>query len=467
MESILPGSFRDPSGFLFKNEGILYRQINDSFQAQYTLLLESGLYDALVRRHWLVPHQEASPSLSPDGKAWKVIMPEKVDVISYPYEWSFSQLKDAALLTLDIQKLAMEKGMSLKDASAYNVQFHRGRPVFIDTLSFEAFHEGKPWVAYRQFCQHFLAPLALMARKDISLSKLLSSCIDGIPLPLASQLLPWKTRLNMGLGVHIHLHARAQAEHAGSKVSNQVAARPFSRHSFLALLESLRSTLKGLQWQPENTEWFDYYDSNNNYRDSALTAKDSIVDDYLSRCAGDIAWDLGANTGRFSRIAAKHNQTVCAWDIDPACVELNYLAIRKSKEKQVLPLLLDLANPSPAIGWANTERMSLVERGPVNVVLALGLVHHLAITNNVPLERVAGFLSEVARFLVVEFIPKEDSQVKKLLQNREDIFTTYTETGFETAFASHGFELMEKNLIPDSVRTLYLYRNTATPEGQG
>ncbi len=187
-------SFRDPSGFLFSRNGALYRQINRVYADDYDHLISSGLYDQLVKSGLLIPHREVSEKPVYPELAVKVIQPELVPFISYPYEWSFSQLKDAALATLAIQKRSIKAGMSLKDASAYNIQFINGKPTLIDTLSFEIYKEGKPWDAYRQFCQHFLAPLALMARVDVRLGQLLRVFIDGIPLDLASRLLPASTR---------------------------------------------------------------------------------------------------------------------------------------------------------------------------------------------------------------------------------------------------------------------------------
>ena len=207
-------SFRDPSGFLFSREGVLYRQVNQVYAADFTRLMDSGLYDKLIKAGLLIPHVESDLKPAQPELAFKVIRPERVPFISYPYEWSFGQLKDAALATLSIQKRALKLGMSLKDASAYNIQFYNGKPVLIDTLSFETYQEGEPWVAYRQFCQHFLAPLALMAYRDVRLSQLLRVYIDGIPLDLASELLPGRTRWNLGLATHIHLHASAQKRYA-------------------------------------------------------------------------------------------------------------------------------------------------------------------------------------------------------------------------------------------------------------
>src|SRR6185436_4959816 len=186
----LSASFRDPSGFLFSRGGILYRQVNRAYQKEYARLMESGLYEKLVKAGLLIPHVEVDQPPAVEVDALKVIQPDRVPFISYPYEWSFGQLKSAALATLSIQKRALKMGMSLKDASAYNIQFVHGKATLIDTLSFEVYEEGEPWVAYRQFCQHFLAPLALMALKDVRLNQLLRVYIDGVPLDLVSELLP-------------------------------------------------------------------------------------------------------------------------------------------------------------------------------------------------------------------------------------------------------------------------------------
>ena len=169
----IKSSFRDPSGFLFVNEGNLYRQINKSYQNEFDKIMDSGLYDELVEKELLIPHEESSTESPQSEKCYKIIKPKLIDFISYPYEWSFSQLKDAALITLKIQKIALEYGLTLKDCSAYNVQFFNGKPIFIDTLSFEIYQEGQFWKGYRQFCQHFLSPLALMSHKDIRLNQLL------------------------------------------------------------------------------------------------------------------------------------------------------------------------------------------------------------------------------------------------------------------------------------------------------
>lgn len=450
----LGASFRDPAGFLFKRGAVLFRQVNQVGAEDYTALMNSGLYEKLVKTGVLIQHEETGESFAyADSPGFKVLKPERVPFISYPYEWSFSQLKDAALVTLAIQKRALKAGLSLKDASAYNIQFVRGRATLIDTLSFENYKAGEPWTAYRQFCQHFLAPLALMSMVDVRLGQLLRIYIDGVPLDLASRLLPMKTRLNFGLLTHIHLHAGAQKRYAQAEVKSR-PGKTLGMQAFLALIESLQSTVKKLSWKPGNTEWADYY-AITNYSDAAFEHKKEILTGWIARLRSMLVWDLGANNGVFSRICAAQGCYTVSSDIDPTAVEQNYRQVRSDGETRILPLILDLTNPSPALGWDTRERDSFSERGPVDLALALALIHHLAISNNVPLPQLADFFAGAAGKLVIEFVPKSDSQVQKLLKNRMDIFPDYTLEGFEAAF-SRRFKTIEKVHLRESERVLYL-----------
>jgi hypothetical protein len=450
----LPSSFRDPSGSLFVRDGVLYRRICRVYKDNYDHLLSSGLYAALVDAHLLIPHEEVPPSPAEPADCYRVIKPESIPFISYPYEWCFSQLKDAALATLAIQETALDRGMCLKDASAYNIQFRSGKPVLIDTLSFERYRPGRSWVAYRQFCQHFLAPLALMAYSDVRLGQLLRIHIDGIPLDLASRLLPRRSRWSPSLYIHLHLHARLQRRFAQRTVDTK--RRQVGLAALRGLVSMLKSLVGRLRWKPRGTEWSDYYQQTN-YSPDAAREKRRLVERFVDAVAPKTVWDLGANVGLYSRIASDRGIRTIAFDADPAAVERNYLQCREAGETKLLPLVLDLTNPSPAIGWANQERMSLRARGPADLILALALVHHLAIGNNVPFASIARFFAGIGDALVIEFVPKDDSQVQRMLASREDVFSDYAQESFERAFGEH-FLIESSAPIVGSQRSLYLMR---------
>jgi hypothetical protein len=447
------GSFRDPSGFVYIRDGTLFRQINHSFRQPFEAFLGSGLYDELVRDGLLVPHEQVGLELSATNEAYAVIRPERVGFISYPYEWSFGQLQDAAILTLEIQERALARGLTLRDSSAYNIQFQNGRPILIDTLSFEPRVEGKPWDAYKQFCEHFLLPLTLMSTRDVRCGTLLRSYLDGVPLDLGGRLLPRRTWASPSTLLHIHLHAWAQGRYAGSAVSSVGKGRSMSRQALLTLIRNLKNAVKGLTWRAAGTEWADYT-ADNNYSQAASQSKRELVVSYLTGTGAKVVWDLGANTGEYSRAAREVAPLVVSFDVDPAAVERNYRRVRAQQETGILPLLLDLTNPSPAQGWAGQERLSLAERGPADAVLALALIHHLAIGHNLPLEKIAAYLSRLGRRLIIEFVPKSDSQVKRLLLSRPDIFPNYTQEGFEQAFSRH-FTVESSSPVRESDRWLY------------
>jgi len=384
--------------------------------------------------------------------SYKIIRPELIPFTSYPYEWAFSQLKDAALLTLDIQLTALKHGMSLKDASAYNIQFLRGKPIFVDTLSFEKQIPDYPWVAYRQFCQHFLCPLALMSFVDVGFNQLFRIHIDGIPIQLASKLLPFSTRLRWSLLAHVHLHASIQQKHADNNTAK--VKRKVSETGITGIVFSLKNAIDKLKIKKQKTEWDRYYE-NTNYSTTSSDHKAAIVKDCLGIVRPKTLWDLGANTGRYSRIASHMGIFTVSFDLDPNAVEHNYLTSRANDESNILPLLMDFTNPSSAIGWSSSERMSLKERGPVDAILALALIHHLAISNNVPLGNIAEYFSELGSTLIIEFVPKQDSQVIRLLTSREDVFSKYDQVGFESEFQKH-YKIKGRFPVQETERTIYL-----------
>lgn len=450
--TVAASSFRDNAGFVFFESGEPFRQVNEPYREHYEFLKASGLTEDLHRAGLLVPHEEVPFRPEEFPGAIAVLKPETIPFLSYPYEWCFSELKDAALCTLEIQQRALKHGMVLKDASAYNIQFLRGRPVLIDSLSLEKYVEGEPWIAYGQFCRHFLAPLALIAKVDPFLGRLCSTNVDGIPMEVASKILKGHARWRMGLQMHIHLHAKA-VEKVGEGGPGSSAKR-ISKTGLMGLIDSLKSTVSGLRWEPKGTVWAEYY-SNTNYSPSAMEAKRRIVSSMLEETNPRIVWDLGSNTGEFSDIALEMGASVVAWDFDPAAVERHYLRTKSDRQENVLPLIQDLANPSPYIGWALHERDSFVRRANAHLVMALALIHHLAIGNNVPFGEQAQFFARLGQQLIIEFVPKEDSQVQKMLASRKDVFDLYDQRSFERAFGEE-FRILRADPVPDSRRTIYL-----------
>ncbi len=449
-------SFRDISGFLFYDGARLLRQVNQEGKDDFVRMHTSGLYDALTAKGWLIPHREIEGHPGAAPNAHKVIEPDKVDFISYPYEWCFSQLKDAALLTLRIQKAALKHGMWLKDASAYNVQFHHGKPMFIDTLSFAGYEKGMPWPAYRQFVEHFLAPLALMSYAHPDMNRLLCLYLDGIPLDRVVALLPARARWRLSLWMHIFLHARAQNKHADN--TSQARQSSLSERRLFHLIESLGQAVRGLKLKTSESQWGDYY-LFTNYSGDAFEQKKTLVSDYLKRINPRKVWDLGANTGEFTRLAEAMGAHCIAFDVDPLAVEAFYLQNKQANTRNILPLIMDLTNPSPAIGWANRERAALYERDLPDTLMALALIHHLAISNNLPFEKIAACFAQLASTLVIEFVPKADSQVQKLLAHRADVYPRYDARHFEQAFSTY-YDIADKQSIAGTQRTLYLMKRT-------
>lgn len=446
------GSFRDPSGFVFFRDSAIYRQINLIYKENYDYFIGCGLYQALVDARLLIPHTETSMVPENASIAYKVIKPGDIPFISYPYEWCFSQLKHAALTTLAIQKKALEFGMTLKDASAYNIQFVSCRPLLIDTLSFEKYQKGQTWGAYRQFCQHFLAPLALMSYADIRLNQLTLAYTNGIPLDLASSVLPLRTYLRFSLLSHVHCHCWFQKHHE-NRLAKQHVPR-LNRLAFFALIDNLESAIEGLKWQPYKSGWSDYY-ADTNYSSEAMEFKKRMIKDFLYQTKPSIVFDIAANTGLFSRLAIGDNMQTISFDSDYSVVEHNYLNCVKNKELNILPLVIDITIPSPRIGWANEERAAFFERTKADTILALALIHHLVISNNIPLEQIAYFFQGHCQFLIIEFVPLIDPSVQKLLVSRKSTFHNYTQNDFERVFKQY-FDIERSVKLKDSERILYL-----------
>ncbi|MBL0232303.1 MAG: SAM-dependent methyltransferase [Chitinophagaceae bacterium] len=450
-----PSSYRDPSGYIFFKEGVLYRQVNQRYKKEYEQLMNSGCYQELLEKKMLVPHEQLDQNLTGEPNWLTTLKPILVPFISYSWEWSFQMLKDAALLTLDIQTIAIRHGLSLKDASCFNVQFFKGQPLFIDSLSFEFYDEQKPWIAYLQFCEQFLAPLLLMHYRKLSLHELSLAYPEGIPLAIASRLLPFRSRLSIHCYLHIHLNARV-SRHMPGKSGKPVR---FNRKKMNDVISSLRLLVNSLQLKESSSTWSAYYEEASQ-RDNYLPDKKQIINDWIKKISPEInnASDLGANDGEFSRLFANRGIPCIAADLDATCINRLYLQAKKENNSYLHPLIMDLSNPSPSIGVNNLERPSFLERGSRDAVMALALIHHLAIGRNIPFDKIAAMFARLCKkWLIIEFVPKEDEKVQFMLQQKQDIYDEYDRTAFESAFNDQ-FILEEKKQVRDSCRALYLYR---------
>ncbi len=452
----LKSSFRDPAGHVFVEDGIVKRAVTETGISEYYSFLLSGLYNDLAADGLIVKHIEEKKRPAAPGSAITIV-PEQIGFVSYPYEWSFSQLKDAALLTLEIQRRALLRGMSLKGASAFSIQFRGCTPVLIDTLSFER-NDGGPWPAYNQFCRHFLAPLALSAYVSAPLNRFLAVSLDGFPLELASRLLPFRTRFRPGLLTHLHAHARA----AGAGRAGEVSTAPAGPDRKAPLTESLRATVGALHLPKRRTEWNECDHDPAHYPAEAGETRRRWVADRIRAHRPALTFDLGADTGEYSRLAASQGGFCVSMETDAVCANESYLRAKREGHSRILPLLMDLREPSPSLGFDLSERMSLFERPRADLVLALALVHHLRITGQIPLSRLASFLCRLGNRVLIEFVPKEDPMVRETPAHRQDVFGDY---GFREFVGTFGraFELVETQAVPGTSRVLceFAKRNEA------
>jgi len=451
----LPSSYRDPAGFIFQYENEVYRQVNEAGRKDYDLLLQTGLYDSLTKKKWLISHEEM-PAGFLSKNAYKILKPAQIPFISFPYEWSFSMLKEAALLTLRIAKTSLAHGMMLKDATPFNIQWHKGAMIFIDTLSFEEYKDGSPWIAYRQFCECFLSPLLLMHYGRMSLHTMQVAYAEGIPLQLTSRFLPWRSRLSIHTYLHIHLHAKVARKKKGEDQKEVLVPK----NKLINLLGSLEMLVHSLSLNDTGTVWGDYYAEAAN-RNDYLTQKKTIITTWVEKLpALKTAIDFGSNEGEFSLpLAARSIYTIAA-DADPVAVNKLHKTISETNIQNIIPLIIDFTYPSPAIGLANKERDSFLSRiSNTDLGLCLALIHHLCLGKNIPFASIAAILAESCKYLIIEFVPAADEKSKQLLLNKKDIYQWYTQLEFENAFGHH-FDTSEKQLIPGTERVLYLMRRS-------
>lgn len=453
------GSFRDPAGRVHVVGGRVFRTVSPRAAADFEAVAASGLHDRLAASGRLVPYRrlDAAEAAGLGLDAPVVLEHPRLPFVSWPYEWPFPALQAAALLHLDLHLDALAAGFTLSDASAYNVQFRGPSPVFIDTLSLRPYRDGEYWLGHRQFCEQFLNPLLMDSLLGVSHAPWYRGSLEGVPATDLAALLPARHWLSWNVAMHVFLQARFQGAATRKGAGKASAARKLPREGLVAMLRGLRSWIARLEaGGPKRTVWSDYA-GETSYAPAEAEAKRAFVAGFVGRVRPETVWDMGCNTGDYSAAAlAAGARRVVGFDFDRAAAGRAFERARR-ENLDFLPLVLDAANPTPSQGWAEVERPGLRGRAEADAVLALALVHHLAIGRNVPLPRVVGWLVDLAPAGVVEFVPKSDPMVGELLRLREDIFDEYDEPHFLAALEERA-EVLETARVSASGRLLVSFR---------
>jgi SAM-dependent methyltransferase len=458
--SIEPGSFRDRTARVFRIGDDIYRGLTaaacDDWQAISTArFFQRALNDGTIV-HTERVDQAALPQLDGDDRWQAALRHERIPFISYPYEWCFGMLKDAALLQLQLLIDALHDDVILKDATPFNVQWKGTAPVFIDVTSFVRWRKGEPWAGYRQFCELQLYPLLLQAYKGVSFQPWLRGRIDGIETAEIARLFSWRDWLRPGILTQVVAQDRLQRKFASGSpgIKRQLKEAGFKKSIIVAAVHRLRKLIHGLEWKAERSTWIDYA-TNNTYDDQSHQMKESFVDRRLAARRAGMIWDLGCNTGRFSRIAAKYADLVIAVDADHVSVERLYRELKaEGRPRNIIPLVSNVADLSPALGWRAMERQAFVDRGRPNMVLCLALIHHLAITANIPIRDLVRWLKGLGADLIIEFPLPHDPMVQQLLNAKNQAYDDYTLDSFESSLAAH-FEIRERLALPSGSRVIY------------
>jgi ribosomal protein L11 methylase PrmA len=453
-----PGSFRDPAGRIVYDQDRVLRAVYPAGAAAFAAARDSGVLNRSVERGLLLPFTELGEAGTVEGPAPAHLLEHpRIPFVSYPYEWTFSALKAAALLQLDLQISLIADGFTLSDATAYNVQLQGTRPIFIDHLSIVPLGDGDGWAGQRQFAMQFLGPLLLWAKRGIAPNAWYRGSLEGLPPEELAPLLRRRDRLSFNVLAHIigpaMIHRRALARPVGAPPP---PPRKVPKSSLLAMLQSLRGYVAGLSLPSAKTVWGEYADANS-YDEERRSAKHAFIARHVASARPTLLADVGCNSGDFSRTALDAGAaSVVGFDFDFGALERAYRRFDR-EGASVLPLWLDAMNPSPSQGWAGRERKSLGERARFEMLLALALIHHLAIARNVPLDMAVDWLMSLAPAGVIEFPSKSDPMVKALLSGRPDIFPDYTEEAFLAHVAERG-EIVERLRLGEGGRLMIAYR---------
>ena len=454
-----PGSFRDRDSRVFYGDDAVFRGLSDRALDEWETLSSTTFFPRFITEGKLVhteriyPMGESSPALVEEWVA--VLKHQVIPFISYPYEWSFGILKDAALLLLELVLVALDEDMILKDSSAFNIQWKGAKPIFIDVPSFEKLTPGDPWVGYRQFCQMFLYPLFLLAYKNVSFQAWLRGSIDGIEPEHCNSLMSFRDLLRPGVFMHVYLQSKMQAKYAQTQkdTKGDLRAAGFNKALIKANVSRLDKIIRCLTWKRAGSQWSDYA-NDNSYTETDREIKITFVRNVVLSRPWKLVWDLGCNIGTFSRIAAENASYVVAMDADQLSIERLYQVLKAEGNTSILPLVSNLVDASPNLGWRGLERKALIERGKPDLTLCLALIHHVVISANIPLTEFVDWLASLGTSLVIEFVTKEDPMVKTLLRNKQDNYADYEIEYFEQCLG-RAFDVVQRKMLTSGTRILY------------
>ena len=452
-----PGSFRDPDSRIFTADGRVLRLLSEQGLADWRALSSSGLLEELPVVGARQVDADVPEALH--GGVAAVLEHDVIPFVSYPYEWTFAMLQDAALLQLELLRHAIDKGLILKDSTPYNVQFRGAKPVFIDVGSFEQLREGEPWAGYRQFCMLFLYPLLLQAWKDVPFQPWLRGSLEGITPHDARALLSSRDLLRRGALSHVVLHERLERryEEKEADLKGELRKAGFKKELILTNIRGLERLVRRLRWEPDRSTWSEY-GPHTTYKPEDAERKAQFVAAAVAEEQPRLVWDIGANDGRHSRIAAERAEHVVAMDADSLVVDRLYRTLRKDGEERILPLTVNIVDPPPALGWRGLERRPLLDRGRPDLTLALALIHHVSIAGNVPVAEFLDWLRGATRSLVIEFVSPEDPMARRLLaRKRPGDHPDYRADWFEQCLHER-FDVVRSEPLAGGARTLYLAR---------
>jgi ribosomal protein L11 methylase PrmA len=450
------GSFRDPSSRVWREGELIRRGLDEVAAVDFDLVEQAKFFTKAIKAGQIVGTQRCEGT-SPDGRSWTTVLEhDRIPVITYPHEWSFTMLQDAALLTLRLVRAAIDENITTKDATAYNVQFVGASPVFIDVPSFEKYRQGEAWWGYRQFCQMFLFPLMFTAYKDLPHQPWMRGAVDGITPEQARRILEGRRAGHKGFLSHVWLHAKADSRFKGGSADtvDEMKKAGYKKELYVATIDRLIKLVEGLEWERSESTWGDY-SQRGHYESKELLLKSDFVRRVAAQGSRSQVWDVGANDGMFSRIAAEHADVVLAMDADDLVVDRLYRELRSDGTTGIVPMVMNFADPTPGIGWNGTERPPLPDRSSPDLILALAVIHHLALTHNVPTSAILDLFVRLGSEVVLEVPTENDQMVKTLMRHkRAGTHDAFTLEAIE-AQINERFEVREREELPGGTRVLF------------